>query len=474
MRGTSSTRPDPAREAPVPSSRTTSSRPGVPARYWAWLTGVGISMTGMQVLGFAMAWIAAGDGGWYAGLVLAAIHAPKVLLMLIGGAVADRWGPWRVMITGDAAMTLVTGVFAIVLLVAGPGPVLLVSVALLLGTVDAFYVPASGSLPRRLLPDAALARGMSARQLVSQLGAMVGAPLGGVVVAGLGISAAAAINSGAYAFMFILLLVIRPRPAAGQAEPRPATSTSAASPPEAARATSSGPARPDGDRGRRPGILAQSLDGLRLAAGEPLLRQCLALLLVAAGALIPVTTLLVPVLGRQHHWPAATAGLVAGATAAGTIVVAAYVTLAGAVRRPGVGGCAGLGLAATGIASLALVGAHAARWQRPVTLPLVGELEVGTVAVMLAGAAIGAGAGIFSTHMAPLVLRSTPPEQLSRVQAVVALAQSLPLLLANLALGTAADVVGSVWVLWMCAASLALAATAGMLSGMLRSATLSP
>jgi len=61
------------------------------------------------------------------------------------------------------------------------------------------------------------------------------------------------------------------------------------------------------------------------------------LLLVAgvAGFVIPATSLLVPLIVRQHHWTADVADVIVGAQAAGALVVALVVVRRGAVARPG-------------------------------------------------------------------------------------------------------------------------------------------
>lgn len=65
----------------------------IPARYWAWLCGATFSTLGTQILGFAMAWVAAGYGGGFAGLILTTINLPRTVLLLLGGVVSDRFGP---------------------------------------------------------------------------------------------------------------------------------------------------------------------------------------------------------------------------------------------------------------------------------------------------------------------------------------------------------------------------------------------
>jgi hypothetical protein len=347
------------------------------------------------------------------GLVLTAIVLPRVLLLLVGGAVADRAGPFRVLLVGDGVMLAVTLALALTLGSAGLSPALLIGAGLAIGVVDAFYLPASGTMPRRLAAAPALARAMAARQLTGQLAAFAGAPLGGLLVALAGLTAAAYFDAATFALMFFVLLLIRPRDSPGD--------------------------------GLRPGpsLWLRSLDGLRVVAVDRTL--CLLLLVsAAAGLLLPVSSMLVPLLGRERGWSAGTAGLVVGAVALGTATVAIAVLARRASSRPGVAGPAGLLVAAAGVAGLAL----------PLPSP----------AAVVLGIVIGLGTGVFTAHIGPLILGQTPASHLSRAQAALVLAQTLPLLGTITLLGTAADVAGTPAVLVACGIALAVAATAALTS----------
>ena len=395
-------------EADAPGSASLSTR------FWLWLAGAGLSLLGTQVLAFGMTWAAASLGGVLAGLVLTAINLPRVLLLLVGGAVADRAGPFRVLLIGDGVMLAVTLALALTLGSAGLSPALLIGAGLAIGLVDAFYLPASGTMPRRLTPGPSLARAMAARQLTGQVAAFGGAPLGGLLVALAGLTAAALFDAATFALMFLVLLLIRPRDSPGD--------------------------------GRQPGpsLWRRSLDGLRVVAVDRTLRLSLLLVSAAAGLLLPVSSLLVPLLGRERGWSAGTAGLVVGAVALGTATVAIAVLARRASSRPGVAGPAGLLVAAAGVAGLAL----------PVPSPTAVPL----------GIVIGLGTGVFTAHIGPLILGQTPASHLSRVQAALVLAQTLPLLGTITLLGTAADVAGTPAVLVACGIALAVAATAALTS----------
>ncbi|WP_433721188.1 MFS transporter [Actinoplanes sp. CA-051413] len=383
-------------------------------RYGIWLAAATVSLLGTQVLGFAMAWVAAGRGGAFAGLVLTAINLPRVLLLLAGGAVADRVGAWRVMIVADVVMTAVMLAVAGAAVAWGEQPWLLVGAALAVGLVDAFYLPSSGSLPRLLVSGPGLARALSARHLAGQLVAAAGPPVGAVVVAAAGIAAAALGNAVTFALMALVLVGLR------------------RSLPDLGRPASAAPAQAGG-------FWQQAVDGLRTAGRDRVLRPALLLTAAAAASLLPVSGLLVPLLARQRHWPAAAGGAVVGAVALGTAVVASIVLARGAARRPGAAAITGLLIAAGAVAALAVA--------------------PGVAVAIGAGLVVGVGAGLFSAHIAPLVLGAAPATHLARIQAVLVLVQSVPLLVTTNVLGGLADAGSVSVVLLVCASALGLAAT---------------
>jgi MFS family permease len=315
--------------APSTTATDAPAAAGIPRRYWIWLGGVGLSLLGTQVLAFGMTWAAASVSGVLAGLVLTAVNLPRVLLLLVGGAVADRAGPFRVLLIGDGVMLIVTATFAIGLHWLGVSGPLLLAAALAVGVVDAFYIPASGTMPRRLVGGPALPRAMAARQLAGQVAAFAGAPLGGALVALAGLTAAAVFDAWTFALMLVVLVVL-----------------------VVLRRRMTTPDRP---RGPESALWRRSLDGLQVVATDRPLRLSMLLLCAAAGLLLPVGALLVPLLGRDRGWTAGAAGLVVGAIALGAAIIAVGVLARRASARPGVAGPAGLLLAAADVVGVPMV-----------------------------------------------------------------------------------------------------------------------
>jgi Major Facilitator Superfamily len=150
----------------------------LPGAYLLWLSGALISQVGDAALYFALGWAASATGGTSAGLVLSAVALPRTVLLLLGGVVGDRFGARRVMIIGDAVMLVLAVGLGIIASRWGTPLLLLVMTGLIVGVVDAFYLPSSGSMPRRLVDDKQLAPALALKQSGSQLVSMIGGPVG--------------------------------------------------------------------------------------------------------------------------------------------------------------------------------------------------------------------------------------------------------------------------------------------------------
>ncbi|MFJ9774286.1 MFS transporter [Kitasatospora sp. NPDC101157] len=194
------------------------SRSALPRSYLFWLAGTRASLIGDAALSFALGWAASAHGGPTAALVLTAITLPRTVLLLLGGAVSDRFGARRVMITGDAVMLAAVLALAAAGRAWGTPPWMLLGFAAVVGTVDAFYLPATGSMPRRLVGKEHLPRAMALRQAGGQVASLLGAPLGAVSVAVAGLSGTALVDAGTFAAVLAVMVWLRP---AAEAQPSP-------------------------------------------------------------------------------------------------------------------------------------------------------------------------------------------------------------------------------------------------------------
>ena len=143
----------------------------------AWILSGAVSEAGDVAWYVGLAWSAAqvaSPAG--AGLVMGIGALPRALILLFGGALADRLDARRTMIAANLGRIVVLVAAALVVAAAGVSMALLLTVAILFGAVDALYNPASGTLPRRMVRSDDLVRLAATRQLANRLAVFVGAP----------------------------------------------------------------------------------------------------------------------------------------------------------------------------------------------------------------------------------------------------------------------------------------------------------
>ncbi|TWD82078.1 MFS transporter [Kribbella amoyensis] len=359
----------------------------IPARYWIWLFGAAVSLLGDLTIAFAIGWSASHYGGRVAGLVLLLAAAPRAALLLIGGAVGDRFGAPKVLLVSCAAMFFVTASLVPVTIAVEEPIWLLVTVALVVGVIDAFFLPSSRAMPRLLVQPELVPRVMASFQVTGMVFAVAGTAVGGILVSWAGLTAAAGFDALTFAVMIVVLGIV-----GRTVDPPPKVTT---------------------------GMFRSIADGMKVAFGRPLTRTLLITMTLAAGLLMPMDALILPLLARDHQWDAATAGLLIATRSLGVGVIAVRILFRGAFNRPGLVAALGLLLAAVGLVGLSMFD----------QLPLA-----------IASAVVsGIGVGTFTGHVLPLLMNSVEREYQSRLQSVIVLCQSLALVVMNPVLGTLSD-----------------------------------
>lgn len=365
--------------------------PRMPKGFNAWVGASVGSELGSGVLAFALTWVASGYGPHIAAAVLTMSIAPSVLLGLLGGAVADRFGPRRVMVVCTAALLLISGGLAAAVALWSTPPALLLLTAALIGTVSAFHRPAAGVFPRLFVADKTLGAAMARVGMASQIARTIAPPLGGLLIGMVALSGVALLDVVGCILMLVTLLLIHPP---------------LEQPPASESVTFGG--------------IVSGLKTARTTQGVPSLLLCVA---IVAGAVIPAVLLGIPLAARERGWSATEAGLIEAGWIAGGILSGAWFAWRGTASKV---------------------------W-RPMT---VGPLLIGAGLVLLALSShwalavastslVGVGVVIFTAHLFPTYIMLAPPLMVSRFQSLLIIVQQAPQLVINALIGLVAATVGA-------------------------------
>lgn len=184
----------------------------------AWAACSGLSQAGDAAWTVALAWAATSIAGpATAGAVIAAGTIPRAIVALYGGTLADRYDARRVMIAANAGRVMVLLFASAVVITAGLSVPLLLVVTVAFGVLDAVYLPANSTLPRRLVRHDDLPAAAGLFQVASRAARFTCAPLGGLLVASAGLSAVMLADAVSFVIVSVFLaLWLRPRlPRAG-------------------------------------------------------------------------------------------------------------------------------------------------------------------------------------------------------------------------------------------------------------------
>jgi MFS family permease len=176
-----------------------------------WLATM-LSLVGDFFSYVAMAWLVLQlTGSSFAlGTVLVIQALPRAVLMVVGGALADRLSPRLTMLGSMGLRALAVGPLALLVLTGHVQLWQVYVIAAVFGVVDAFFMPARMSILPAVVADRELEPGNALLNLTSQAAVIVGPVLGGLVIAAFGIGWAFAADAACFAvgFLFILWLPV--------------------------------------------------------------------------------------------------------------------------------------------------------------------------------------------------------------------------------------------------------------------------
>lgn len=183
--------------------------------------GEGISVLGDHFYMIALPWLVlqlTGDS-LAMGTVLALSAIPRALLMLVGGALTDRFSPRTLMLTSNAARFALVSVLTGLVLTVRVELWMLYLLAVLFGVADAFFYPAQSSMAPQIVKKEHLQVANSLLHSTMMLAMMAGPVLAGVLIATLGdsqsetglqgIAAAFALDALSFLVSLLTLLFIK-------------------------------------------------------------------------------------------------------------------------------------------------------------------------------------------------------------------------------------------------------------------------
>ncbi|WP_067436225.1 MFS transporter [Nocardioides jensenii] len=188
-----------------------------------WILMKSLSDAGDAIWTIALAWTAVQVASpATAGLVVAAGTIPRAVVLLVGGVVADRYDARRVMVVANTVRVVVLVAAAVWVTTTGPSVLMLLLVAIAFGITDAVHEPAASTIGRQLVRPADLPAFGGLAQLGNRLGTMIGAAIGGFLVANAGIEGSASVDALTFVGIIAFLAIwLRPRHPLDRADAEP-------------------------------------------------------------------------------------------------------------------------------------------------------------------------------------------------------------------------------------------------------------
>jgi predicted MFS family arabinose efflux permease len=335
------------------------------------------------------------------GFVLAANWVPQLILILFGGVFADRLPRHLVMVGANAVSAAAQGTIAVLLLTGSANLWHLIALQVLRGAAFSFFFPASQGLVPQTVPTAELQPANVLFSMTRNGTSIVGAALGGALVAATSPGWALAFDGATYLVSAVIF--------AGMRLPQRAANVEA------------------------PNMLRELAEGW----GEFVSRRWLWTIVVAAGVgnMAWITgNVYGPLVAKQSLGGAGPWGAIAACEAAG-LLLGGILLLRYRPRRPLFVGTAALTTGA---------------------LPLLFLAEVpSTAAIAAAFLLAGLALEVFNTTWTTVLQERIPLEKLSRVSSYDALGSFVFIPLGLSIAGPVADALGLTHALWLAAAVLA-------------------
>ncbi|MEG1660548.1 MAG: MFS transporter [Bacteroides sp.] len=161
---------------------------------WA---GQVVSQIGNRLYLMALAWyfvaVLNNNGGLFLLFIISSL--PSLLLGIFAGPLVERWNKKHLIIWCDILSGLLTGMLALMVYNGSASTWLIYAVCFALNTVNLLFSPSVNSIIPAILRKDQLQKGMSYMKMITFLGQILGAAIGGVLVGAIGVYFTILINS---------------------------------------------------------------------------------------------------------------------------------------------------------------------------------------------------------------------------------------------------------------------------------------
>jgi MFS family permease len=337
-----------------------------------YIIGTATGLLADQLYFVALGWTAAeANGGSGTSIVLTAGAAARLLVLLLGGVVADRVGPKTLAVGSDLARASLMAIAGLTILAGNLSLPVLIALSVTFGVVDAMFIPAVGALPGQFSTGDQTTRLQSTRLAAQRFSLILGAPLAGFLLGVSGFVLVLGINT----LLFLTSATLLSRIHLPDVEAEAKVSEGS--------------------------LWAEMVSGFRYVSSRPVLRAVILLTAMTELCLAGAFNVGLPLLSLQRGWGPEGVGLLIGAFGVGAAAAAVVVATRG-IRSAGKVACGSIAAIGPGLATAAVTS----------------DLAVALAAFALTGIA----AGLCSPLLVGLATTLTSPEIQGKVMSLLALA----------------------------------------------------
>ncbi|MBZ5494703.1 MAG: MFS transporter [Acidobacteriia bacterium] len=259
-----------------------------------------ISVLGDQFYFVAMPWLVLqlAGSGLALGSVLMTVAIPSASLMLLGGAITDRFSPRMIMLISNLVRAMIVSVLAALVFAHSARMWHLYVFAAIFGTVDGFCYPADAAMVPSLLEPTLLTAGNSLMQGSYRFLGLIGPVTAGIIIGKTGLGPAFVVDAISFFVAVAMLAALTPNDAPVASREQP--------------------------------LIASIREGISYTLAHPIIRSLLLVFAVTSLSLSGPFFVGVPLLARQRFTRPSALGLLYSSFGAGTLL---GITLAGQVQR---------------------------------------------------------------------------------------------------------------------------------------------